>query len=1234
MTYSSKKTKISLAISAALFTTAGFAAEKVKEPSKKIDEEVIEVIEVTGFKGSLRKALNDKRFSEGVTDSIHAEDIGKSTDQNIADALSRVTGVTVQEDGGEGTRISVRGAGASLNQISINGVALTSGLSGDPESAGADQSVDLSNFSSDVLSSISVHKTYSVDLDEGSLGANVILKTAKPLSIKEPRRQIEVQGRYNDYSEQGDRKLSFSFADKYFDEKLGFIITAADETQNSRTDRARTTWDDRTRELLDRTASDTDGKILRILPEGTLAEDLPNYNADTDRILGDEYWTLSRNRASYDLITKDTKRVTISAGLQYSPGENTDIQLDLNHSTREDFRDQHSIIVATRADRPLNLFDPNHEWRTLDVDNRTFVKETGRVPSGNLSRSYGDQKVENNIATFTLEHYLTDDLSFEFIAGYSKTKDNTPSRRGISTATWKTASESILQQTPIEDLDKVGYDCTLGACQITTGTQDTQYDPVSQTSTYLTSRFNPFDLYGNHVGNIQLTQNENTDTNKSIFLNFDWDVDFAGITKIEFGGKFANRVKDVSTNTQKIENGIGVRASDEGDGFVDLQAGGLETIKLADIVSSDSFPVDNFMDSILPMSDSAYREGWYVLDADKALGEIFGKDPSVLGLIDVPTGTRNIETESQALYGKINFEFFDGRLTGNFGLRYVNDKNTATGYSSVEYTSSNGIQDPHDLIFNRQVANFSLPKCDAPDFSEWENSSRQFLPGNYYLAGSEKHENNAKCFDFQLTHGTVSNKADTIPLFTTYGEHEYLEGWSPDVFDGSPAAWAANIAKAQEDESVIMLYNYADPNNPTLVRSVGYPSIITSRDGTNTYALNTGRARGNWAMRGWLDRSTNAFNAAGVPASDASKRFTSVTDTNSYSLLLPAINLNYAISEDIIGRFAASKTIARPTFDGLNPGLRINESIWSPTGSGSLGSTQLRPLESKNVDLSLEWYFNKSGLASIAFFNKDMKNFQEKVKTPYYWKDIRTDYDVAEISKPETLLAPDSNLTPMNSECMVDRYVNDQGILDDYIPVCHELVITEERNGKGAYSRGVEVSYNQNYDFLPGVLSGLGLSFNYTYSESESEPELVSTTNKFLKSLPQPHTPKHSSNTTIYWEEDGLMLRLAHRYNSDQMVDRGGVNGAIWKDASSRLDFSSSYKVNDNVFLTFQATNLTDDNNRTYFTSTDNHIGTDVNGESINWDEGNALDGDATTSRTVSEYKTGRLYRIGLRMKF
>jgi outer membrane receptor for ferrienterochelin and colicin len=77
------------------------------------DDEAIEEIVVTGYKASILAAREAKRMSEAISDSIMSEDIGKSTDENIADALSRVTGVSLQSTDGIGQTVTVRGLAAT-----------------------------------------------------------------------------------------------------------------------------------------------------------------------------------------------------------------------------------------------------------------------------------------------------------------------------------------------------------------------------------------------------------------------------------------------------------------------------------------------------------------------------------------------------------------------------------------------------------------------------------------------------------------------------------------------------------------------------------------------------------------------------------------------------------------------------------------------------------------------------------------------------------------------------------------------------------------------------------------------------------------------------------------------------------------------------------------------------------------------------------------------------------------
>ncbi|WP_339472457.1 TonB-dependent receptor plug domain-containing protein, partial [Pseudomonas sp. EL_65y_Pfl1_R83] len=140
-------------------------------------------IVVTGFRQSLQAALNVKKNSVAAVDSIVAEDIAKFPDQNLAESLQRIPGISIQRDGGEGRAITVRGLGAQFTRVRVNGME-TVATSTDGASANRDRAFDFNVFASELFSSLVVHKTAEASLDEGSLGAVVDLNTGNPLGGK------------------------------------------------------------------------------------------------------------------------------------------------------------------------------------------------------------------------------------------------------------------------------------------------------------------------------------------------------------------------------------------------------------------------------------------------------------------------------------------------------------------------------------------------------------------------------------------------------------------------------------------------------------------------------------------------------------------------------------------------------------------------------------------------------------------------------------------------------------------------------------------------------------------------------------------------------------------------------------------------------------------------------------------------------------------------------------------
>jgi TonB-dependent receptor len=1182
-----KLNAISISILASLALPIVNAAENETENEQTT---AIEVIEVTGFKSSLRKAINAKRYSDGVVDSIHAEDVGKSTDQNIADALSRVTGVTVQEQDGEGTKISVRGAGPALNQISMNGIALTSGLSGGGDNAVADQSVDLSSFSSDILASIDVQKTASADQDEGSLGANIVLRTVRPLSLKNPKRTVEVQGRYNDYSGEFDRKISASFSDKFLDDNLGIIFTIADETQSTRVDEFKMNWDDEVHTVAANKSRD----------------------AKTGELISTETDFISPADAEYKLNTNKRDRLSATAGIQFLPTETTEVQIDLNYSKQDTELDNQRFNMQFGLTDPNPATDPQEDWWTINQENHTLEKRLMRRSKARIYRQLDGQEVENKLASFNIKQTITDSLSADLTMGYSRTTSGSKENANILlTPAGNTTDTPLVSNSPtIPYLEPSGIDCTTGVCNLVAAEQLSLFQPgsINNSAALVPNISNPLDTSLFKVANVNQDLDDNSDTNKSIFLDFDWDIEFLGVNKVEFGGKSTNRVKDVSTLRTTITDATSLL--DENGEPISIP-GGLSSLRMVDVLGSGAFPVDNFMEDIVT-NRQEFLNGWGVVDPFKALAYASGDGRNVRTKED-PTGSRVIEQDVSALYAKLNFEYFDGFVTGNVGLRYVKTKTAAEAYTKINYQGNANVYDVSDLVYNQQLANTSLPTCglnttDNP-VSYPDNNNNQY-PTNLPAAGT-CHEPTF-IYDFH----TRDLEGGTIPI------------------------------DLQTPDNTILDVLYDIEGN---VVGIDNNSINTSgRNGRFPRNANV--------IKAWADRLTNINNVVDgeTIGTTASQRFVINNDSASNSLLLPSINLNFALTDDLIGRFSASKTMARPGFDDTRPSGNITEDIFKVNGSGKINNTALKPLESKNLDLSLEWYFNESGLLSVAYFRKDMKNFTESIAETYLWKDLRTNYNLDGVANLDDVLLTPTPLLDDNGQQKVDEFTNlpmweetpysqladgstcmpdrssHSNLSQPWTLNCHTLVLDVKRNGKGALTQGIEFNYTQVYDFLPGALSGLGLSVNYTFADSESEKEILETTGKVVSPLPQPFTPRHSANTTLFWEKDGLMMRLAHRYNSVQLVNRNIADGnaAEWSDATSRLDFSSSYKLNDTISLTFQALNLTDDINRTFLTST----GFVVNGEVL--DEGNAMTDNVDTSRTTKQFKTGRQYRVGIRGTF
>ena len=296
-----KRTAMAAAVSSLV---AGNTIAYAQEDQQKALEEVI----IVGIRGSLEQANALKRNAASIQDSIVAEDIGKFPDQNVAESLQRVTGVSISRTNGVGTGVTVRGFGPKFNIVRLNGRTLATTDIGSDLDPVPSRAFDFQVLASELIVGADVVKAPLASTPEGSLGAYVNIRTARPLSSPGLKIATSVAGRYDDMSEETDPKVSGVFSNTFADDTVGALLAFSFEETNSRIDRhelPRWGTENRTPGALEGTIKFEDGQDV---PDG---------------------FTFRRpGRMLYASDTEERERVGINAVLEFAPSVNFVTTLD------------------------------------------------------------------------------------------------------------------------------------------------------------------------------------------------------------------------------------------------------------------------------------------------------------------------------------------------------------------------------------------------------------------------------------------------------------------------------------------------------------------------------------------------------------------------------------------------------------------------------------------------------------------------------------------------------------------------------------------------------------------------------------------------------------------------------------------------------------------------------------------------------------------------------------------
>nr|MBP8257483.1 carboxypeptidase-like regulatory domain-containing protein [Opitutaceae bacterium] len=234
----------------------------------------LEKLVVEGYREGRAKALQQKRTSQSLVDIVSSDSIGNLPDRNVADALSRLPGISIVADNGEGRFVTIRGAEANLNAVTLNGATIAApGVDGR-----SGRSMPLDVISSSQISQIEVVKTITPDMDGTGIGGAINIRSAS--AFDRPTRFIggSLAMGYSDLANDRIYEADASFSDRFGANKtVGVALAGSFSRRPFRTEAIQSDWSVRTANNVSVIAPDS----IQILPEDAVRE-RTGFNANLE----------------------------------------------------------------------------------------------------------------------------------------------------------------------------------------------------------------------------------------------------------------------------------------------------------------------------------------------------------------------------------------------------------------------------------------------------------------------------------------------------------------------------------------------------------------------------------------------------------------------------------------------------------------------------------------------------------------------------------------------------------------------------------------------------------------------------------------------------------------------------------------------------------------------------------------------------------------------------------------
>ena len=563
--------------------------------SLDVDYVSMEGVNVTGLAQGQAKALSQQRSAGNIKNVVSRDQMEKFPDQNVADVLQRLPGIALESDHGEGRYVQIRGAEASLNTTTINGVKVPS-----PEDV---RKISLDIIPSYSLGSVEVTKAITPDMDGDAIGGHVNLITKNAFDYDGQFMEAKVAGGHRPLYGKSGSMGAFTYGNQFMDGNLGLIVSGSYEFNDMKTDNIEIEWADEYEYVTDVVDSEEDETYVVEEADGRIINDIALKN-----------YALSR------------ERIGITSSLDYKLSNDSKLYANFISNTYTDIEDRNRLRY--RFDKSVDEEEPGSGYYDI----------TSQGGTAKLARIYRELKSRSSISKINNFSLGGDHTLGSMKADWSFTKSYAEELR----------DPSVNAEFVIKDVNMNYEFSDVNHPQITSFTDEEGSIDHHDLSAY---ELDAIELEGNYIPNAK-SPNGNLVSGDDQVIAFNLSMPLSlggGNGEIKVGAKLSSKEKKSDKSGAEVwewdgDDDLimqGFRMDIEGADYMEgnyVHTHGIDVKKIRDHMSAN---IGSY--AILPMYEDAILETW---DATEDITAFYGMADMKFGKVNFIGGARMEKTSS------------------------------------------------------------------------------------------------------------------------------------------------------------------------------------------------------------------------------------------------------------------------------------------------------------------------------------------------------------------------------------------------------------------------------------------------------------------------------------------------------------------------------------------------------------------------------------------------------------